>query len=135
MEKAGPTRRELAMSRKYTDPMPGEKGAEPQEPAGPYRKSGPIRVSFGVYIISLIVVALAVFIVMLVQYLPGYRSYYKVSQTIKNSDVAITITIPMSETEKRKENPFTKEQRDKLAAVLKGMGAKTVTVKIEPQTR
>lgn len=107
---------------------------EPPRKPGPYEKrSAPIRVSFGVYIISLIVVALAVFIVMLVQYLPGYRNGYRVSQTIKNSDVAITVTIPMSETEKRKENPFTKEQRDKLAGVLKQMGAKQVTVKIQPQ--
>jgi hypothetical protein len=123
------------MSRKYAEPAAVDKGADPKQPTGPYHRSGPIRVSFGVYIISLLVVALTVFIVMLVQYLPGYRSYYKVSQTIKNSDVAITITIPMSETEKRKENPFTKDQRDKLANVLKGMGAKTVTVKIEPQPK
>jgi hypothetical protein len=121
------------MSRKYSDMPPGEQGAEPRAKSGPYAKSAPIRVSFGVYIISLIIIAVAVFIVMLVQYLPGYRSNYKVSQAVKNSNVAVTITIPMAETEKRKENPFTKEQRDKLASVFKGMGAKSVTVKIEPQ--
>ncbi|MHB8894068.1 MAG: hypothetical protein ACYC99_02670 [Candidatus Geothermincolia bacterium] len=121
------------MTRKYSELPPEEKGPETPDKGGPYKKSAPIKVSFGVYIISLIVVALAVFIIMLVQYLPGYRSNYKVSQAIKNSNVTMSITIPMAETEKRKENPFTKDQRDKLASVLKGMGAKTVTVKIQPE--
>src|SRR5450756_2902265 len=44
---------------------------------GPYDRQGPIKVSFGVYFISLILVALIIFIVMLVQYFPGYRSYYR----------------------------------------------------------
>ncbi len=121
------------MSRKYSDmpvsePEPGKTGG-----SGPYQKSSPIKVGFGVYIISLVVVGLAVFILMMVQYLPGHRSNYKVEQAVKNSNVSLTITIPMSETEKRKENPFTKEQRDKLAGVIKGMGAKSVTVKIQPE--
>lgn len=122
------------MSRKKYSDMPSSQGSTEVPPkGGPYERSAPVRVSLGVYIISLVVVALIVFIVMLVQYLPGYRNGYKVSQAIKSSNVSITITIPMSETEKRKDNPFTKEQRDKLANVLKAMGAKSVTVKIEPQ--
>lgn len=100
---------------------------------GPFDKRGPVRVSLGVYLLSLIIIALMVFVLMLVQYLSGYRNSYKLTQAIKNSNVEITISIPMSETEKRKENPFTKEQRDKLAQLLKGMGAKSATVIIEPQ--
>ena len=82
---------------------------------------------------SLVVVALIVFVAMLVQYLPGYRNGYRVSRAINNSNVSLTITIPMSETEKRKENPFTREQRERLANVLEAMGAKSAAVKIEPQ--
>lgn len=121
------------MSRKYQEPPPEENAPEPRAKGGPYEKSAPIKVSFGVYIISLLVVALAVFILMLVQYFPGYRSNYRVTQAVKNSDVKVTITIPMSEVERRKENPFTKDQRDKFAGLLKGMGAKSVTVDIKPQ--
>jgi len=121
------------MSRKYQEPAAEENGTETRGHTGPYEKSVPIRVSFGVYIISLLLVVLAVFILMLVQYFPGYRSNYRVSQAVKNSDVKITITIPMSETERRKENPFTKDQRDKVANLLKGMGAKSATVEIKPQ--
>jgi hypothetical protein len=121
------------MSRKYQELATDENGPETRGPAGPYNKSAPIRVSFGVYIISLLLVALVVFVVMLVQYLPGYRSNYRVSQAVKNSDVKITITIPMAEVERRKENPFTKEQRDKVASLFKGMGAKSATVEIKPQ--
>lgn len=100
---------------------------------GPYDRQGPIKVSFGVYFISLILVALIIFIVMLVQYFPGYRNTHKLSQVVKNSDVKMTVVIPMSETEKRKENPFTREQRDRAAALFKNMGAKSATVLIEPQ--
>jgi hypothetical protein len=101
---------------------------------GPYEKQGPIKVSLVVYLISLILVALIIFILMLVQYLPGYRNNNKLSQVVKNSNVKMTVVIPMSETEKRKENPFTKEQRDRAAALFKNMGAKSATVLIEPQT-
>lgn len=121
------------MSRKYQEPSVEENGAEPRAHVGPYDKSAPIRVSFGVYIISLILVALVVFVAMLFQYLPGYRSNYRVSQAVKNSAVKITITIPMAEVEARKENPFTKEQRDKVASLFKGMGAKSATIEIKPQ--
>lgn len=119
------------MSRKMKDPI-GEAPVQgsPQH-AGPYDRHGPIRVSFGVYVISLIVVALIVFIVMLVQYLPGYRNSYRLKQVIKNSHVQMTVNIPMSETEKRKDNPFTREQREKAAALLKSMGATSASVVIQ----
>lgn len=109
-------------------------GSDKESAPGPFaKKSAPIRVSFGVYVISLLVVALIVFILMLVQYFPGYRQNYKLSHVIKNSNVSMTVTIPMSETEKRKENPFTKEQRDSVSKLLKDMGAKSATVEINPE--
>jgi|BarGraNGADG00312_1021997.scaffolds.fasta_scaffold123099_1 cytoskeletal protein RodZ len=91
------------------------------------------RVSLGAYLISIVVVGLIIFIVMLVQYFPGYRSNYRLSQQVKNSDVKMTIVIPMSETEKRKQNPFTRDQRKQAEDLLKGMGAKSATVEIKPQ--
>jgi len=115
-------------------------GAQPEqgEPqaagVGAYDKQGPIKVSFGIYFLSLLLVALIVFIVMLVQYMPGYRNNYKLSQVVKNSDVKMTVVIPMSETEKRKENPFSREQRERAAAIFKNMGAKSATVLIEPRS-
>lgn len=112
-----------------------EDAGAPQAPVdgGPFNKSAPLKVSFGVYIISLLVVALIIFILMLVQYFPGYRSNYKMSQAVKGSNVQLTIRIPMSEVEQRKNNPFSPEQRKEVESTLKGMGAKSVTVKIEPQ--
>lgn len=104
-------------------------------PTGPYGKQGQMRVSLAFYLVSLLVVILVVFILMMAQYFPGYHTNYKLKQAVKNSDVSITISIPLAETEKRKENPFTKEQREKLANVLKSMGAKSVTVKIEPKSQ
>jgi len=123
----------LALSRKKYSDMPSSQGTDDQLEDGPYQRSASVKVSLGVYIISLVVVALIVFVAMLVQYLPGYRNGYRVSRAINNSNVSLTITIPMSETEKRKENPFTREQRERLANVLEAMGAKSAAVKIEPQ--
>jgi hypothetical protein len=121
------------MSRKIKEPAGAPPAPGSPQQAGPFDKRPPIRVSFGVYLISLIVVALIVFIVMLVQYLPGYRNSYRVSKVIQNSNVQMTVDIPMSETENRKDNPFTKEQRQKAADLLKSMGAKSATVVIQPQ--
>jgi hypothetical protein len=121
------------MSRKMKDPIGDTPAQGAPQHAGPYDKRPPLRVSFGVYVISLIVVALLVFIVMLVQYLPGYRNSYRLKQVFKNSDVQMTVDIPMTETVKRKDNPFAMEQRDKAAALLKSMGAKSATVVIEPE--
>lgn len=105
---------------------PGE-----HEDQGPYGKQGPIRVSFGVYIISLLVVALAVFIVMLVQYLPGHRMSNRLETAVKNADyVYVGIRIPKEELKKRKVNPLTKE--DDLVQILKDMGAKRGKAEINP---
>ena len=70
------------MSKKYMEPPAG--GGEPGSPvqSGPFNKSAPLRGSFGVYLISLIVVALVVFVVMLVQYLPGYRAYSRIKVAV-----------------------------------------------------
>lgn len=123
----------VVMAKKYKD-IQGEPGSKVAAMNGaPFNKSAPLRVSFGVYIISLVVIALAIFILMLIQYFPGYRSNYKMSKAVNNSNVSLSISIPMSEVEKRKENPFSPEQRKEIESLLKGMGAKTVTVKIEPQ--
>jgi Tfp pilus assembly protein PilE len=107
---------------------------EPETLASGHPSRPRARVSLGAYLVSLIVVALVIFILVLVQYLPGYRSNYRLSKIINNSNVEMTVTIPMSETENRKENPFTKEQKDKAASLLKGMGAKSATVVIKPQS-
>jgi hypothetical protein len=109
---------------------------KPEEPgtdakSGPYTKSAPIRVSFGVYIISLIVVALVVFILMLVQYFPGYRNNYQLASAVKGADyVYVGIRIPKEELKKRKINPLTKE--DDVVKMLQKLGAKRATVNINP---
>jgi hypothetical protein len=98
---------------------------------GPYDRQGPIKVSFGVYLLSLILVALIIFIVMLVQYFPGYRSYYKIADTVKNAKyVYVGIRIPKEELKKRDINPLTKE--DDIVKILKDMGAKSATCDINP---
>ena len=91
----------------------------------------PIRVSFGVYAISLLVVALVIFIVMLVMYLPGYRMNQRFETAVKNADfVYVGVRIPKEELKKRKVNPLTKE--DDLAQILKDMGAKRAKAEINP---
>jgi uncharacterized protein YneF (UPF0154 family) len=121
----------VGMSKKSKDPQ--VEGPPPGAPvnASPFNKSAPIRVSFSVYVISLIVVALAVFILMLVQYLPGYRSYYKIKSGVKGADyVYVGIRIPKEELKKRNINPLTRE--DDIAKVLQDMGAKRSKVEINP---
>jgi hypothetical protein len=92
---------------------------------GTYGGREPIRVSLGVYIISLLVVA------MLVLYLPGYRMSYRFESAVKNADyVYVGVRIPKEELKKRKVNPLTKE--DDLANILKDMGAKRAKAEINP---
>jgi uncharacterized protein YneF (UPF0154 family) len=111
---------------KYSD------GAETQAgTSGPFNRREPIRVSLGVYIVSLIVVALVVFIAMLVLYLPGYRMSYRFEAAVKNADyVYVGVRIPKSELKKRNVNPLTKE--DDLTNILKDMGAKRAKAEINP---
>jgi hypothetical protein len=98
---------------------------------GAYVGREPIRVSLGVYIISLLVVAVIVFIAMLVLYLPGYRMSYRFESAVKNADyVYVGVRIPKEELKKRKVNPLTKE--DDLANILKDMGAKRAKAEINP---
>ncbi len=89
-----------------------------------------IRVSLIVYIISLVLVALIVFIIMLVQYLPGHRAHYRLSQVVKNSNVELNVNIPMAEVRNRDENPFTLKQEQSVIRIFKDMGVKGVRVKI-----
>jgi hypothetical protein len=108
---------------------------DPVEPrvtgVGPYDRQGPIRVGFGVYLISLILVALIIFIVMLVQYFPGYRSYYRIVDAVKNANyVYMGIRVPKEELKKRGVNPLTKE--DDIAKILTDMGAKSAKCDINP---
>ena len=119
------------MSKNYLEPPAG--GGEPGSPiqSSPFKKSAPLRVSFGVYLISLIVVALVVFVVMLVQYLPGYRAYSRMRVAVKGADyVYMGIRIPKEQLKSRNINPLTKE--DDIAKILKDMGAKRSSVEINP---
>lgn len=105
---------------------------EPQAAGvGPYDREGPIKISFGVYFISLILVALIIFIVMLVQYFPGYRSYHRITDAVKNANyVYVGVRIPKEELKKRNVNPLTKE--DDIAKILRDMGAKSASCDINP---
>lgn len=115
------------MSRRET---PAESGTSTTS-RRPYDRQGPIRVSFGVYIISLLVVGLMIFIVMLVQFLPGHRMSHRLETAVENSDyVYVGIRIPKSELKKREVNPLTKE--DDVVEILKEMGAKRAKVEINP---
>ena len=97
----------------------------------PYEKQGPIRVSFGVYLISLILVALIIFIMMLVQYFPGYRTSNRIANAVKGANyVYVGIRIPKEELKKRNVNPLTKE--DDIAKILKDMGAEKSECDINP---
>lgn len=94
-------------------------------------KQGPIKVSFGVYVISLLVIALVIFVVMLVLYLPGYRMSQRIKVAVENSDyVYLGVRIPKEELKKRNVNPLTKE--DDLVEILKDMGAKRARTELNP---
>lgn len=100
-------------------------------PSPEKQKQEPIKVSFGVYIISLLVVALVIFIVMLVLYLPGYRMSQRIKVAVENSDyVYAGVRVPKQELKKRNVNPLTKE--DDLVEILKEMGAKRARAEINP---
>jgi uncharacterized protein YneF (UPF0154 family) len=119
------------MSRRSKDPAAEAPAGEDAVTSGPFKKSAPIRVSFGVYVVSLIVVALVVFVVMLVQYLPGHRSYYTIKSGVTGADyVYVGVRIPKEELKKRDINPL--KQEDDIAATLKEMGAKRSKVEINP---
>jgi hypothetical protein len=105
------------------------------EAAGPPVKSQPLKVSFLVYVISLLVVALLIFILMLVQYFPGYQKSHKIKQAVKNSDVTLTVEIPEKELESRDYNPTNKKFKDSIADVFRQLGAKKVVIEITPQTQ
>lgn len=107
----------------------GQKGYE--RPSEPFEKRGPIKVGLGVYLISIFLVALIVFILMLVQYFPGYRTSHRIEDAVKNADyVYMGIRIPKNDLKKRNVNPLTKE--DDLAKILNDMGAKSAKVEINP---
>lgn len=116
---------------KYADEqVPGS----PQE-VGPFdkRKHAPIKVSFGVYVISLVVVVLVIFILMLVQYFPGHKKNHKLEGAIHNADVTVTILIPDSELSKRKDNPINNEYVKDIEKLFRDMGAKSAEVDIKPK--
>lgn len=108
-------------------------GQEPPVPAGPFdKKHTPLKVSFGVYAISILVVALLVFILMLVQYLPGHKNSTKLEGAIHNAEVSLTIEIPNEELKKRDDNPVNEDYIKDIGKLLKDMGAKSAVVVIEP---
>lgn len=109
---------------------PAYEQGQPQPPS-PFDKRQPIKVSFTVYVVSLVFIALAIFILMLVQYLPGYRSNVQLAEAVDNADyVYVGVRIPKSELKERDINPLTKE--DDLVKMFKDMGAKDVKVEINP---
>jgi len=106
-------------------------GQEPGRPAGPFdKKHTPLKVSFGVYAISILVVALLIFTLMLVQYLPGHKKNNKLEGAIRNADVSLSIEIPNDELKKRDDNPVNQAYQDDIKQLLKDMGAKSVRVTI-----
>jgi len=100
-------------------------------PPGPFNKRAPIRVSFSLYIISVLLVGLLVFIFMLVQYLPGYRTNHRLEDAINGADyVYVGIRIPKAELLKREVNPLTKEVD--IQKILEDMGVKRARAEINP---
>ena len=107
----------------------------PEEPQAKqqkaFSKQAPIKVSFSLYIISIAVVTITVFILMLVQYLPGYRQNKKLENTVKNADyVYVGIRISKEELKERNINPLTME--DDLIEMLEGMGVEKSKIEINP---
>lgn len=98
---------------------------------GPFDKKPPIRVSFGLYLISILLVGLVVFILMMVQYFPGYRMNHRLEDAIKGANyVYVGIRIPKQDLLKRKVNPLTKEVD--IQKILEDMGAKRAHAEINP---
>lgn len=97
------------------------------------RKKRPIKVSLPVYLGSILLVALLVFVLMLVQYLPGFRVSRKIAEVVENSQyVYVGVRVPKAELKKRNINPLTKE--DEVAKLFEEMGAKRAKVEINPDT-
>ncbi|MDD5747859.1 MAG: hypothetical protein PHP64_02225 [Actinomycetota bacterium] len=98
---------------------------------GPYsNRRTPIKVSFPVYLVSVLLVGLIVFVVMLVQYLPGQRRNYRLEQAIRGADyVYIGIRIPSGELKERK---LSYSEEDEVAKILLDMGAKKAKAQINP---
>ena len=116
-------------SRRY-DPIDDDRPTR-DRPPGPYGGKKPIRVSLAFYLVSLLVVILVIFILMMVQYFPGYHTNYKLTQAVKGADyVYIGIRIPKDQLLKRNINPLTEESE--VANILKSMGAKTAKCEINP---
>ena len=116
-------------SRRY-DPIDDDRPTR-DRPPGPYGGKNPIRVSLAFYLVSLLVVILVIFILMMVQYFPGYHTNYKLTQAVKGADyVYIGIRIPKDQLLKRNINPLTEEIE--VANILKSMGAKTAKCEINP---
>lgn len=108
--------------------VPADAGGE-----GPYRKHEPIKVSFTVYIVSIVLVALVIFILMLVQYLPGYKSYRQLEDACRNADyIYVGMRISTEELGKRKKNPLSEEYLTDIENIFKDMGVKKVRVEINP---
>ncbi|MDD5448340.1 MAG: hypothetical protein PHO53_04155 [Actinomycetota bacterium] len=111
----------------------------PQEGRGRYpapeerRRKGPIKVSLPVYLGSILLVALLVFVLMLVQYLSGFKASRKIAEVVENSQyVYVGVRVPKAELKKRNVNPLTKV--DEVAELFCEMGAKRAKVEINPDT-
>lgn len=93
---------------------------------------GPIRITLGVYLVSLLVVIVVIFVSMLVMYLPGYQTSQRLKSAINNADyVYIGIRIDKNELKSRDVNPLTKE--DDIVKILKDdMGAKRANAEVNP---
>ncbi|MBN2169431.1 MAG: hypothetical protein JW738_09320 [Actinobacteria bacterium] len=117
------------MAKKKTDENTAEEPQAAQKNA--FAKQAPIKVSFSLYIISIAVVTITVFILMLVQYLPGYRQNKKLENTVKNADyVYVGIRISKEELKERDINPLTME--DDLMEMLRSMGVEKTKIEINP---
>lgn len=111
-------------------PYGGDESSEWSQP-GPFEKKRRLRVGFGFYLVSVLIVAVAVFVVSMVQYFPGHRQSYKLKQAVKGANyVYVGIRIPKDELKKRNVNPLTME--DELKKMLKDMGAGSSRVEINP---
>lgn len=87
-----------------------------------------IRVPLSVYIVSVVLVALVVFILMLVQYLPGYRNNARLSSVIdKAQSVDLTTEIQHKYLTDR---DLSYDIESEIEEALLDMGAKKATVRV-----
>lgn len=109
---------------------PGQLPAPPIE-----KKHAPIKVSLGVYLISIIVVFLVVFIVMLVQYLPGHRAYSKIKGALQYAD-SVEMSVVVYREDLPEEASYTPTDEEKeLADVLLGTGANKAEVIVVQESK